>query len=68
MIDEKKGDTKPAEKPKVEKQNTFFPAKQKTVDFKVKVPFNGYNRGKIIKGVDVKKAAKWALKERGEIL
>lgn len=64
MSDEKKD----GDKPKSQKQNSFFPAKQKTVDFKVKVPFNGYNRGKIIKGVDVKKAAKWALKERGEIL
>lgn len=43
-------------------------AKSNLVDFLVKVPFNGYKRGSIKKGVERTKAAKWQLKERGEIL
>jgi hypothetical protein len=43
-------------------------AKSKTVDFKVKLRFNGYSRGQIVKGVERKKAEAWVKKERGEIV
>jgi len=42
--------------------------KSNTVKFRVSVPFNGYSRGQIINGVERAKAAKWVLKERGEII
>jgi hypothetical protein len=42
--------------------------KSKTVNFKVKLKFNGYKRGQIIRNVERSKANLWVSKERGEIV